>query len=99
MCVDTCAGQGIAEKAAVVFLWTAVPYRTTWRYCQRGFRYIYIDAGHVGQNLYLAGEALNLGVCTIGAFFDELALPYLGIDGKEEFLVYAGSVGRNKDVK
>ncbi|MBN2852459.1 MAG: SagB/ThcOx family dehydrogenase, partial [Clostridia bacterium] len=41
-CTDTCAGQGIADTAAVVFMWTAIPYRTTWRYCQRGFRYIYL---------------------------------------------------------
>ena len=95
-CKDMCAGQGIADTASVVFMWTAIPHRMTWRYCQRGYRYIYLDAGHVGQNLYLAGEALKLGVCTIGAFFDELAIPYLGIDGKEEFLVYAGSVGKNK---
>ncbi len=96
-CTDLCAGQSIAKTAAVVFMWTAISYRTTWRYCQRGHRYIYLDAGHVGQNLYLAGEALNLGVCTIGAFFDELAIPYLNIDGNDEFLVYAGAVGRNKE--
>ncbi len=97
LCTDMCSGQSIVKTAAVVFMWTAVAYRTTWRYCQRGYRYIYLDAGHVGQNLYLACEALNLGVCTIGAFFDELAVPYLKIDNDTEFLVYAGAVGKNKE--
>jgi SagB-type dehydrogenase family enzyme len=53
-----------------------------------------MDAGHLGQSLYLAATALNLGCCTVGAFFDEEMDQLMGIDGKEEITVYLGVVGR-----
>jgi nitroreductase len=53
-----------------------------------------MDAGHLGQNLYLAAAALNLGCCTVGAFFDEEMDRLMGIDGREEITVYLGAVGR-----
>ena len=67
--------------------------RSTWKYRQRAYRYIYMDAGHIGQNLYLAGTAARLGVCTAGAFFDDQVNDLIGIDGTEETTVYLASVG------
>jgi nitroreductase len=58
-----CLGQAIVATSAVTFIWTAVPYRMTWRYGQRGYRYLHLDAGHVCQNLYQAAEALAAGCC------------------------------------
>jgi nitroreductase len=45
---------------------------------------IYLDAGHIAQNLYLAGTAAGLGVCGIGAFFDDPVNALIGADGAEE---------------
>jgi len=53
-----------------------------------------MDAGHIGQNLYLAATALGLGCCTVGAFFDEEIDRLIGIDGKAEITVYLGAVGK-----
>jgi SagB-type dehydrogenase family enzyme len=53
-----------------------------------------MDVGHIGQNLYLAATALNLGCCTVGAFFDEEVDRLLGVDGKEEISIYLGAVGQ-----
>ena len=53
-----------------------------------------MDAGHIAQNLYLAATALNLGCCTVGAFYDEEVDRVIGVDGKEEVSVYLGAVGR-----
>ena len=86
--------QRMMEKAAVNFLWTAVTSRTFWKYGQRGIRYIYMDAGHTGQNLYLAATALGLGCCSIGAFFDDEVNKLIGVDGEDETLVYMASVGK-----
>jgi len=46
--------------------------KTTSRYGQRGVRYVHIDVGHVGQNIYLQAEALGLGTVAVGAFDDEM---------------------------
>ena len=55
-----CFDQDFIMRCGVAFLWTAVPYRMTWRYGERGYRDLHLDAGHVCQNLYLAAEAVRL---------------------------------------
>jgi SagB-type dehydrogenase family enzyme len=90
---EAALGQGIVEDAQVVFIWTAVVARSKWKYRQRAYRYIYLDAGHIGQNLYLAGTAAELGVCGIGAFFDDRVNALIGLDGIEETALYLASVG------
>jgi SagB-type dehydrogenase family enzyme len=86
-------GQEMVADAQVTFVWSAVLERSTWKYRERAYRYIYIDAGHIGQNLYLAAEALGLGSCTIGAFFDEDVNSLIGVDGINETVIYLGCVG------
>ena len=91
-----CLGQAIVVTSAVTFIWTAVPYRMTWRYGQRGYRYLHLDAGHVCQNLYLAAEALGAGTCAIAAFDDERMAELLKLDPAEEFVIYLATVGKRK---
>jgi len=87
-------GQGMVTDSALTFIWTAVIARSKWKYRERAYRYIYMDAGHIGQNAYLATEALGMGCCTIGAFFDDEVNAVVGIDGKSEIAVYLCSIGR-----
>lgn len=87
-------GQEMIADAQATLVWTAVPARSMWKYRQRAYRYIYMDAGHIAQNLYLAGTALGLGVCAVGAFFDDRVNALLDLDGVEETAVYMGTVGR-----
>ena len=86
-------GQEMLEEAACVFVWTAMVERSKWKYRERAYRYIYMDVGHIGQTLYLAATALNLGCCTVGAFFDEEVDRLVGVDGRNEISVYLGAVG------
>jgi SagB-type dehydrogenase family enzyme len=86
-------GQEMLEEAACVFVWTAIVQRSKWKYRERAYRYIYMDVGHIGQALYLAATALNLGCCTVGAFFDEEIDRVIGVDGMNEISVYLGAVG------
>ncbi len=86
-------GQEMLEEAACVFVWTAIVGRSKWKYRERAYRYIYMDVGHIGQTLYLAATALNLGCCTVGAFFDEEVDHVIGVDGKNEISLYLGAVG------
>jgi SagB-type dehydrogenase family enzyme len=86
--------QGMCSKAAVVFVHTALFQRSKWKYKQRGYRYIYIDAGHIGENLALAAVSLELGSCHIGAIFDDEANRIIGVDGEAESVIYLTVVGR-----
>lgn len=85
--------QTMAAEAAVVFAWTAIPARAKERYHERAYRYIYLDAGHIGQSLHLAAVALALGCCAIGAFLDDEVNAVLGVDGLNETAVYLSVVG------
>lgn len=85
--------QKMAATAAVVFIWTAVVERCTWKYRQRAYRYIYLDAGHIGQNVALAAEGLGLGCCAVGALYDEEVNELVSADGEEETVVYMTCVG------
>jgi len=89
-----CLNQSIVKDSAVTFIWSCVIYRMAWRYSERAYRLVHLDAGHVCQNLYLAGEQLGCGVCAIGAFDDELIAELIKIDGVEEFVIYCAAVGK-----
>jgi SagB-type dehydrogenase family enzyme len=85
--------QGFLGGANVCFILTAIFQRTRWRYHERAYRYVMLEAGHVGQNLYLAATSMGLGACAVGAFLDDQLDGLLGVDGKEEATLYVVSVG------
>lgn len=82
------------QNAAVVFIWAAIPYRTEWRAGPYAYKYIALDAGHVCQNLYLAAEAINCGVCAIAAYEQTMIDKVIKVNGKDEFTVYLATVGK-----
>jgi SagB-type dehydrogenase family enzyme len=85
--------QRMCLEASFVVIWTAVFERSRWKYGQRGYRYMYLDAGHIGQNLALACTGVGLGSCQIGALYDEEVNAIIGVDGEEESVLYMSSVG------
>jgi len=91
---EACNGQAFVGRGAVVFIWTAIPYRTEWRYSIISPKIIAVDAGHVCQNLYLASEAIGAGTCAVGAYNQAKMDALLGVDGQEEFTIYVAPVGR-----
>ena len=88
--------QESAYSANVVFIWTAVFERSKWKYRQRAYRYVYLDAGHIAQNVALGAVALGLGSCQIAAIYDDEANALLGVDGVEESTIYMTVVGRSE---
>ena len=94
------AGQEFAGHAPVCLVWTAVPYRSEWRYDSHGHKDILLDAGHSCQNVYLACEELGLGCCALAAYDQAAMDELLGLssevtDSREaEFTVYACCAGR-----
>jgi len=86
--------QSFVGKAAVTFIWTAIPYRMEWRYDLAAHKVIAIDAGHVCQNLYLACAAIHAGTCAIAAYHQERMDALLKVDGDDEFVIYLAPVGK-----
>jgi SagB-type dehydrogenase family enzyme len=91
---EACLKQSHVKKSAVTFFWVAMVHRMKWRYGERGYRYLHLDAGHVCQNLYLAAENINCGACAIAAFEDTQLNKLLNVDGEEEFVIYLATVGK-----
>lgn len=58
------------QTAAAVLIFSAIDERTTRKYGSRGINYIYIEAGHAAQNVFLQAQALGLSAAAVGAFDD-----------------------------
>jgi len=75
--------QRWVHEAPVDIVVCAVYERTTSRYGERGIRYVHMEAGHVGQNIYLMATALGLGTVAVGAFYDDQVARIIGAKPEE----------------
>lgn len=87
-------GQKFAATAGVTFVWSCIPYRTEWRYKDNSYKIMLLDAGHICQALYLACETIKLGTCAIASYNQKKMDDLIGVDGKDEFVVYLSPVGK-----
>jgi len=86
--------QPYLQTASVVFLITGCFERVRWKYGQRAYKYMCMDAGYLGQNLYLIAEALGLGACGIAGFVDDGMEKLLDLDGCNEMILLLTTVGK-----
>jgi len=78
-------GQMMVEHAPATIFWSAIFSRSEVRYGSRGReRYVCMDLGHSGQNVYLQAEAMGLGTCAIGAFTDADVIRVMQLPPEEE---------------
>ncbi|HIP65218.1 MAG TPA: SagB/ThcOx family dehydrogenase, partial [Pyrodictium sp.] len=84
--------QRWVREAPVNIVICAVYERTTSRYGERGIRYVHIEVGHVGQNIYLMATALGLGTVAVGAFYDDQVARIIGAK-PEEHPLYIMPIG------
>lgn len=92
--IDALFAYPWVKNAAVAFIMTSVFWRTQNKYGARGYRYILLEAGHIGQNIYLATEALGLKCCALVGTRDETIEKLIDIDGTTESIVYALAAGK-----
>ena len=64
---------------------------TAKKYGQRAERYVHIEVGHIGQNIYLQAESLGLGTCAVGAFEDKQVKALLGIREEPLYVMPVGT--------
>lgn len=87
-----CLDQGWIENSALHFVFTADIETLNQQCGPRAYRYAHLEAGRLGQRIYLAATAKRLGVCGIGAFFDQEATTLLSLP-KGHVLLYLVAVG------
>lgn len=90
---SSCLDQGWVRDAPVNIVIVAKYEKTTSWYGERGFRYIYFEAGHIGQNVYLAATEMGLGTVAVGAFNDDEIARLIGL-GRDYIILYVFPVGR-----
>jgi SagB-type dehydrogenase family enzyme len=86
-------GQPYIASAAAVLVITGYYARANWKYGARAFRYMCMDVGFAGENLYLVAEALGLGVCAVAGFIDDALERLLGVDSHDEIPMLLLTVG------
>ena len=86
-------GQEFLGTCGVVLFLTMILQRMRPKYQDRSYRYGLLEAGHVGENAYLAASSMGLGACGVGAFMDDAINHMLGVDGVEEAAVYMLAAG------
>jgi SagB-type dehydrogenase family enzyme len=90
-----CLGQELGRDAGAVIFQTADLKKAVAKYGDRAYRYLHMDAGHLGQRLNLAAIYLDLGVSGIGGYFDDQVNEVLGIP-TDEAVIYITTLGRPK---
>jgi len=93
---DACFGQKLISKSQITCIQTAVTARTTTKYRGRGYRYLFLDAGHIGAQLQLICEDIGLGSCNVGAYWDSAVSKFLEIKSEFEIPVYMTAIGKPK---
>lgn len=76
--------QSSIKNAPISIIFSAVYRRTTVKYGERGIRYVYMEAGHVAQNIFLQAVSLNLGTVVMGAFSDKEVKKVINMPPEEE---------------
>jgi len=83
-----------AYDSSAVFFLTAIFERSTFKYGTRGYRFIFLEAGHVAQNLNLVATGLGLGCLNIGGYYDRHVDDLLGLNGVSQSTIYMTAVCR-----
>jgi len=93
-----CLDQAWLKHAGIHFLFMLNPVELDKTVGPRGYRYAMLQAGFLGQMVYLGATALGLGACGIGAIYDHEARDLLGLEEGSAlgYLVAAGAVKRTK---
>lgn len=83
-------GQSALSEASAIIALFGIYERTARRYGDRAERYVHIEAGHIGQNVSLVAESLNLSTVMVGAFHDDKISALFDVPGEPLYLMPLG---------
>ena len=88
-----CLGQDLAKDAAALVIHTAHFQTALDQYGDRAYRYLHLDAGHIGERINLAAIHMGLGVSGIAGFYDDEVNTLLDCS-LDTIIVYITVLGR-----
>jgi SagB-type dehydrogenase family enzyme len=91
--IDLFMSQRWVAEAAFLLVISGVVGRSLWKYEDRGYRYLLLEAGHVAQNACLVCAAMRLGALPLGGFLDHDLGQLLSLDPSDEVPLYAIAIG------
>lgn len=81
------------ENPSLAFILTAVIPRSEVKYGKKSYPFSLLEAGHIGQNIYLLSAKYNIGCCGIGGYVDETICNVLDLT-KDEIPIYSLAIGK-----
>lgn len=83
------------RKASCLVIMTAVFDRGRIKYGSRAYPFAMMEAGHIGQNIYLVSAASKLSCCAVGGFNNYKVDELLDVDGVRETSIYIFAIGKS----
>jgi SagB-type dehydrogenase family enzyme len=91
--IDAFVQKDLAKSASAIFIMTAFFDRSTFKYGERGYRFVMIEAGHIAQNIALVATGLGISCVSVGGYFDRTMDRLLDLDGTYQSVIYTVLVG------
>jgi SagB-type dehydrogenase family enzyme len=91
-----CAEEPGLTHAPAVLAMTGIPWRTAWKYSERGYRHLFWDAGMIVANLLALATSIDAPVRIVIGYADREVELLLGLDGSREFPLCLLPIGRLK---
>ena len=91
--VRATAGEPAAARAPVVLVLTGIPWRTAWKYTERGYRHLFWDAGMILANVLALAASARLPVRVVLGFADAEVSALLGLEQRREFPLCLVAIG------
>jgi SagB-type dehydrogenase family enzyme len=85
--------EDMFKDVSATFIITGRIRRSFIKYGERSYRFMMLEAGHLGQNICLTSFALELGCLMLGGFYDDDIDGIIGVDGVNEMTLYTATVG------
>ena len=82
------------DEAGIVMLFSFIENRAKPKYGNLAYKVGLIEAGHIGQNVYLNCAAMDLKCCALGNLEADMIHQALGLDGRNEVVFYSIAIGK-----
>lgn len=86
-------GEGSLLDAPIVLIVTGIPWRTSWKYRERGYRHLWWDAGMIIANIQALADDTGIPASVRAHFGDDEVNELIGVDGVVEMALALVALG------